>query len=333
MLNRISLIIGIIFFWSFNIQAQKTVISSVSMIEDMVRNIAGDRVISKMIVPIGGDPHLYEPLPADAKLVASADLVFINGLTFEGWITELILNSGTKASMVTVTEGVNAISSDIYKNSSDPHAWMDVTNGLVYIDNIKKSLIELEPTYAAEFEANYKTYKAKLEELDRYITQRIQEIPAKKRVLITSHDAFKYYGRKYGLQLEAIVGVSTEAQPETSDIIRISKAIKETEVPAIFIESTINPKLIKQIAVDNKVSIGGALYADSIGEKGSSGDSYIKMLKSNTDVIVDALAKGKNSNNSMGTQEESGSRKVLLYAILGFLMLLCLGYVFKKMNK
>lgn len=314
-----------------NIKAQEkiTVVSSATMIHDMVKNITGDAVINEVIVPIGGDPHLYEPTPKDAQLISKADLIFVNGLTFEGWIIELIENSGTKAQMDTVTNGIKPLGSQIYKNSFDPHAWMDVSLGLKYVSNIKNSLVEADPKNKDIYIKNYEAYYKKLEELDKYITNRVKEIPKEKRVLITTHDAFSYYGRKYGLELEAIVGISTEAEAQTSDIQRIIKSIKKTGVPAIFVESTINPKQMKQIAKDNNVSIGGELFADSIGDKESGANSYYDMLKKNTDVIVDALSKG----NLTEIKEDNSESSNTLYFVLAGLFLLGFLLLYFKLNK
>jgi ABC-type Zn uptake system ZnuABC Zn-binding protein ZnuA len=296
----------------------------------MVKNVAGDAVENKVIVPIGGDPHIYKPTPGDAILIASADQIFINALTFEGWILELIANSGTKAVVDTVTIGIDAIQSSHYKDSYDPHAWMDVSNGLIYVENIKNALTKLDPQNKNLYESNYLSYRNKLIELDKYISRRILEIPEQKRILITSHDAFKYYGKRYGLQLEAIQGISTEAQAQTSDIMRINSIIKKTGIPAIFIESTINPKLIKQLAKDNNVVIGGELFADSIGGKDSEADSYIGMLKHNTDVIVEAL-KGQSIQTSKDKSE--GQSNVMLYTILASIFIFTLLGLMYKLNK
>ena len=304
------------------------VLSSASMIWDMAKNIGGDKVKHQLIVPIGGDPHLYEPTPGDARKVENADLIFVNGLTFEGWIIELIENSGTRAELDTVTNGIKAISSDTYKDSFDPHAWMDINNAFIYIDNIRKSLTELDPDNADYYRSNYEKYREKLDSLDQYIRERVAEIPEEKRVLITSHDAFKYYGKRYGLRLEAIVGISTEAEAQTSDIVRINKTIAETGVPAIFIESTINPKLIRQIAKDNNIVIGGKLYADSIGDEDSPAPSYYDMLKHNTDTIVNAL-----SGSSAGEEEAEERGGTLIYLVIGVLLVAGLWLVIRQMNK
>lgn len=309
---------------------KKIVVSSASMIWDMVANIAGDKVVNKLIVPIGGDPHIYEPSPSDAQKVATADLIFINGLTFEGWVVKLIKNSGTKGNTITVTDGLTPISSSVYDNAYDPHAWMDLSLAQTYIKNIKDGLVEMDPANKDYYLSNYQSYAQKLKDLDTYILNRIKEIPEQKRVLITSHDAFRYYGKRYGIRVEGVIGISTEAEAQTSDMVRVVKAIKESGVPAIFVETTINPKLLQQIAKDNDVAIGGSLFADSIGKKGSGGHSYYDMMKSNTDLIVDALTKEKNISDDKDSTGDAGS--LPYFVLAGFLVIGLLLFIF-KMNK
>ena len=297
-----------------NAQTQKKqVIASASIFADMTENIAGGHVEVKTIVPIGGDPHIYEPTPADAQLVASADLILKNGLTFEGWLNSLIDNANSKAKVATITEGIQPIQA-VYKNSTDPHAWMEASNGLIYIENIKNALIELDPANREVYEFNYGVYRKQLEDLDRYIFEEIKKIPEQQRILITSHDAFQYYGRRYGLRLESVIGVSTEAQAQISDIIRLNKIIRESKVPAVFIETTVNPKLLEQIARDSKVNIGGKLFSDSIGDKNSQAPSYLAMLKYNTDTIVKALSQASPVHGQ--SENPSGSGNWWLWAVL-----------------
>jgi ABC-type Zn uptake system ZnuABC Zn-binding protein ZnuA len=300
------------------------------MISDMTKNIAGELVDIKTVVPIGGDPHIYEPTPGDAQMIANADLILKNGLTFEGWLNELIEYSGTKARVVTVTEGIEAITSLIYQNASDPHAWMDVSNALTYIKNIKNALIQLDSINATTYQQNFDIYYKKLVDLDNYIEQRIQEIPKGKNILITSHDAFQYYGKRYGIRLESVLGVSTDADVQTADMIRLNKVIKESGVPALFIESTINPKILEQLAADNHISIGGKLYADSIGDKDSPAPSYYDMLKHNTDVIVNALSA---PNTYQDQTSKSSGNTLYLYAFLGILMVIFLIVLVVKFSR
>lgn len=301
---------------SSSAQEQKKVLATASMISDMAQQIAGDKLSIDCIVPIGGDPHLYDPVPSDARKAAQADLILKNGLTFEGWLQELIDNSGTKATQILVTEGVKPIESLAYANSADPHAWMNVANGIIYTKNIYNAIVALDPDNESYYTKNYNAYKAKLEYLDQYITDRIQSIPAKNRVLITSHDAFQYYGRKYGIQLEAILGTSTDAEEQTSDIIRVNKVIRERSVPAVFIESTVNPKLLTQIASDNDIIIGGSLYADSIGDKDSPAPNYYDMLKYNTETIVAALS---TETGIRDKKNEDGKTNVLWFGVAGLI--------------
>ncbi len=323
------LIIILFFFHCLNGWSQEKIeiVATASMIADMVRNIAGDLANVETIVPIGGDPHTYDPTPSAALLASRADLVFVNGLTFEGWLEELIRNSGTDAEIIRVTEGIEPIASEQYQNATDPHAWMSAKMGLQYILNIKNALVKYTPAEAFLIETNYKVYKRKLEALDTYIEEQISKIPEDKRILITSHDAFQYYGRRYGIRLESMLGVSTDADVQTSDIRRLNEVIRETKVPAIFIESTINPKQLEQIARDNGIKIGGKLYSDSLGDEDSPASSYIDMLRHNTHVIVEGLSTSSPPKAPSG-QQQSGrpawinwAGMILIIALLGLIML------------
>jgi ABC-type Zn uptake system ZnuABC Zn-binding protein ZnuA len=297
----------------------------------MAMNIGGDKIQSVTIVPIGGDPHLYEPKPSDAQLVKSADIILVNGLTFEGWINKLIDNSGTTAKIYTITEGVNVLKSEKYKNAADPHAWMDASNGLKYIENIKTALIEADPDNKAFYTTNYENYRSEIAALDEYIEIEINKIPEQKRMLVTSHDAFAYFGKRYNIRLNALKGISTEAETQTSDMVRVAKAIRESGVPAIFIESTINPQVIQQIARDNNVKIGGELFADSIGAEDSEGPTYVKMLKHNTDVIVNALS--QNTMTATKIDSDKSANGWLIYLLVGAVMLAALAFAITKFNK
>jgi len=327
-----------LFTWTWQAGAQNKklkVVTTCSILEDMTKNIIGDQVELLNIVPVGGDPHLYEPTPRDARLAASADLVIKNGLTFEGWLNELIENSGTKAKTITVTDGVKVIKSQDYENSADPHAWMDAANALVYIKNIKDAMVELNPDNREVYEFNYGVYKKQLEELDQYILQEIKKIPSEKRVVITSHDAFQYYGKKYGIELEAILGTSTDAEAQTSDIKRLHDVIEQRKIPAIFVESTINPKMLEGIAQDNDIQVGGELFADSLGDEDSGAGTYIDMLRQNTDVIVKALTR-KTGDVAASQQTQAGSSSAsgwITWGLLGALMLGGFIFVLTRLNK
>ncbi|HMQ49343.1 MAG TPA: zinc ABC transporter substrate-binding protein [Saprospiraceae bacterium] len=329
---RFCLLASSLFLWATSLPAQNKplVVASASIFADMAENLAGAFVDIQTVVPIGGDPHIYEPTPADAQLATKADLILINGLTFEGWLNEMIANSGTKAKIVTITEGIMPIESEKYKNSTDPHAWMDAYHGLTYINNIRLALKELVPEHAEAIDFNYEVYRQQLEDMDAFIRQEIQKIPEKQRILITSHDAFRYYARRYGIKVEAILGTSTDAEAQTSDIQRLNKVIRENQVPAVFIETTVNPRLLKQIATDNHIIIGGQLYSDSIGDKDSPAPSYLDMLRYNTNTIVAALSKQKEPEKV----SDNGSAKsnVWWYLILGLALVAGFFLVAKKLN-
>ncbi len=312
-------------------QAQEkiNIVASASMWADMVENIAEDKATIDRIVPIGGDPHTYEPTPSDAIKVSNADLILVNGLTFEGWINDLIQNSGTSAETILVTKYVTPISSDDYENAADPHAWMDANNGRLYAKAIYEALVKFDPENGVFYTKNYEAYDKDLVDLDKYIKEEVAKIPSDKRILVTSHDAFKYYGKAYGIRLEAIQGISTEAEAQLSDMTRVTEVIKQTNIPAIFVESTINPKMLQQIAKDNNIAIGGELFADSLGKKNSEGGTYISMLRHNTDVIVKALS----TSQFTETAEVKSTNNLYLYLVLGIGLLVIMALAFTKLIK
>jgi ABC-type Zn uptake system ZnuABC Zn-binding protein ZnuA/ABC-type Mn2+/Zn2+ transport system ATPase subunit len=307
-----------------SIQAQHTkpkVLATTTFIADMAKNIAGEYAEVESMMPIGGDPHLYDPVPGDGKKIAESDLILKNGLTLEGWLGKMIDESGTEAYIATITDGIVPIKSSEYENAYDPHAWMDVKNGLIYIQNIRDALTVIDPENKAGYQANFEAYREELLALDAYIEREIKKIPKEHRILATSHDAFRYFGNRYGMQVESILGTSTDAEVQISDYNHLVKVIEETKIPAIFIESTINPKSINQLAKDGKIKIGGKLFADSLGDEESGANTYLKMLRQNTDLIVRGLI------NPTGTNEEESY--LFLLVIIGLFLLSFLVVVFR----
>ena len=331
-------IIGILI--SSSLIAQKiNVVSSCSIFADMTDNIAGDLINLNSIVPIGGDPHTYSPTPKNARVVQKADLILINGLTFEGWIEELVENSGTTGKTVLITQGIDALKSQQYENSADPHAWMTAKNGLIYIENIKEALIEADPVNKQAYIKNHQAYRKQLVKLHEEMVAEISKIPEDKKILITSHDAFSYFGREYGLKVEPILGVSTEADVQTSDMIRVAKAIKDNQVPAVFVESTINPKILQQIASDNDIVVGGELFADSLGDKESEGATYISMLRHNAKTIAKGLSMKAGAtaiteeSRDKEIDERANWKSILTPLLLGFLAAIIFGIYLKVKSK
>lgn len=312
-----------------SVNAKPKILATASMWADMSRVIGGNYIDVETIVPIGSDPHLYEPTPNDVRKVNQADLIFINGFTFEGWLQKLINSSGTKAKSVIITEGITPITNPHFKNSTDPHAWMDALHGIIYAEHITKALIAFDPEHAANYQSNFDAYKKELEALHQYIQDKINSIPPQQRILITSHDAFHYFGNRYGLQVESLIGTSTEADVQTGDFMRVNQLIKDRKIPAIFIESTINPKLMEQISRENNINIGGKLFADSLGDEKSPANTYINLLKNNANTIADALSKNIIQTN-LKTAEKESKTSMWFFLIPFAFIALALFFVWKK---
>lgn len=310
--------------------AKPFVVASASMFSDMAANIGGELIETATIVPIGGDPHIYEPTPGDVRLIVKADLILQNGLTFEGWINDLIRNSGNNAPVVTITDGISPIVSAKHQNATDPHAWMEPVNGKIYALNIKEALVKLLPDHAAQINDQYNAYVSQLDELDKYIRENIAKIDSNKRILITSHDSFHYYGQRYGVRLESVLGTSTDADVRTSDLVRLNQVIKENKIPVVFIESTINPKLLNQVASDNNISIGGKLFSDSLGDKDSPANTYLNMIRHNTEVIVNGLTSTAGSHAEDAPRDSS---KWFIWLGVLFLVVLFVTWLFRRKTK
>lgn len=298
----------------FFAQAQKPkVVATTTILYDMARSIAGDEAEVISFLPIGGDPHIYDPRPGDIDVLLHADLIIKNGLHLEGWLDKILITSGAKAPIITATAGVVPIVSAEYHGSPDPHAWMTAPNGILMVKNITDALAQLIPEKALLFRKNFDQYKSKLEETDRYIFDKINSIPEEKRILVTTHDAFRYYANRYGLKVESVIGISTDAEIQSSDMEHVVEIIKSAGLPAIFVESTINPKLFQQIARDMNVRIGGELFADSVGDEESGASTYIDMLVQNTDLIVLGL-----TGQSAGIFTSETNYRFIYYVLLFF---------------
>ncbi len=276
------------------------VVASTTQIADFARQIAGDQAIVKSILAAGADPHTYIVTPNDVQIVLGADLCIENGLHLEGKSWMATLARDAKKPLVTATSGIRLLSIDSGERSiTDPHAWFSPRNAAVYVNNIIKGLIRLDPENKDLFEARGKLFLQQLRVLDAWIREQLNRIPPRQRILVTTHDAFNYFCREYKFNEKndflsiAPVGWSTGAEVGagmTPDRRRkVVKSIKESGAPAIFVETTINPKQIREIAKETGVKIGGELYSDSMGPEGSAGETYIGMMRENTLLIVNAL--------------------------------------------
>ena len=263
------------------------VVASFSIIGDLVRNVGGDRVNVTTLVGPDGDAHVYAPTPADAKRVAEAKLVFVNGLGFEGWLSRLLKSAGGKATVVTVTSGIAPLK---LGSQADPHAWQSVANAKIYVANISDALAAASPADAEAFKANAAAYLAELDALDREVREAIARIPESRRKVISTHDAFGYFAAAYGIEFIAPLGVSTESEASARDVARIITQIRTAEIPAVFLENVTDPRLMGRIAAETGARVGGTLYSDSLtGEKGDS-PTYIAMVRHNIKALTGALS-------------------------------------------
>jgi zinc/manganese transport system substrate-binding protein len=268
-------------------QARVNVVASFSILGDFVRNVGGDRVNVTTLVGPNGDVHVYTPAPEDAKRIADAKLVVINGLGLEGWLPRLVQSSGGRAAVVTATNGITPRN---LGSETDPHAWQSVLNAKVYVSNIGKALQAADPADAEVFRTNEARYEKKLDELDREVRAAVAQIPPERRKVISTHDAFGYFAAEYGIAFVAPLGVSTDSEPSARDIAAIVNQIKAAKIPAVFFENISDPRLMRQIAAETGAKIGGTLYSDSLsGEKGEA-PTYIDMVRHNIKALTSALA-------------------------------------------
>jgi len=279
-------------------QEKLPVVATFSILGDFVKNVGGERVALTTLVGPNGDAHVYSATPADAKNVAAAKVIFINGLGFEGWIDRLIKASNAKAPVVAATRSIKArrmagAHSHGHGHShdeADPHAWQSVANAKVYATNIRDALIAADPAGKAEYENNTAAYLEKLEALDKEIRSSVAGIPPARRKVITSHDAFGYFKAAYGVDFIAPQGVSTEAEASAKDVAAIIRQINAQKVPAVFLENISDPRLVKRIADETGAKIGGTLYSDALSEEKGPAGTYIDMMRQNLRQFAEALA-------------------------------------------
>uniref|UniRef100_UPI0035C90F7D metal ABC transporter substrate-binding protein n=1 Tax=Okeania sp. SIO2F4 TaxID=2607790 RepID=UPI0035C90F7D len=273
-------------------EGKPLVVSTSTIIADMAEKIGGDEIEHQGIMEPGADPHVYEPVPADSVAFEKADLIIYNGYNLEPALIKLMNAAGVRAQKLAVAEKVTPLQNpDKGELVPDPHVWGDAENGIVMVNGIRDALIELSPEDKEVFMENAARLIEELQQLDVWINKQIATIPESQRRLVTTHDAFEYYVRAYGLEMTGtLIGMTTEEQPSAQTVKNLAEEIKKTGVPAIFAETTINPKLITTVAEEAEVKLAPReLYSDSIGTPGSEGDSYVKMLISNTQAIVEAL--------------------------------------------
>lgn len=300
------------------------VVASFSIIADFAKNVGGDRIELTTLVGPDGDAHVYEPKPADAVAMAGADVVLVNGLQFEGFLQRLVEASSTKASIVELTRGIEAIKmeeegpehhegeateaeghdhaaegvkeeaheeagEEHHHGEIDPHAFQSVHNAEIYVRNIADAFCAADAAGCAAYKANAEVYTAKLEALDEEIRAGVASIPEDKRVIITSHDAFGYFAHEYGIAFLAPEGVSTESEASAADVAALIGQVKEDKASAIFVENITNPRLIEQIAAETNLKVGGVLFSDALSAEDGRAATYIDMMRSNIGTIRGAI--------------------------------------------
>jgi zinc/manganese transport system substrate-binding protein len=262
------------------------VVASFSILGDFVKNVGGNSVNVTTLVGPNSDAHVYSPTPADAKKIADAKLVFINGLGMEGWLPRLVQSAGNRATIVTATEGIAPLK---HGSDADPHAWQSVANAKIYVANVSAALSAASPANAALFKSNAEAYLAKLDALDREVREAVGKIPQGRRKVISTHNAFGYFTAAYGIEFIAPLGVSTESEPSARDIAAIITQVKTAKIPAIFLENISDPRLIQRISAETGASVGGTLYSDSLTDEKGDAPTYIDMVRHNIKVLTRAL--------------------------------------------
>jgi manganese/zinc/iron transport system substrate-binding protein len=272
-------------------------VTTIGMIGDIVENVGGDRVnVSRLMGP-GIDPHLYKASEGDVSRMAEADIIFYNGLHLEARMAEILEQMNGRITTVAVTDSINRdtlLAPPEFDGNYDPHVWFDVTYWMQATEEVRDALVALDPDSAALYQENAEAYLAELDDLHAYVLEQAARVPEDKRVLITAHDAFNYFGRAYGFEVRGLQGISTAADAGTADVQQLADFIVEREIPAVFVESSVPPRYIEAVQATVKaqgfdVTIGGELFSDAMGNDGTPEGTYLGKVRHNIDTIVGAL--------------------------------------------
>jgi len=273
------------------------VVATTNIIGDVVAHIAGGYVQLTVLMGPGVDPHTYTPTPRDVAAVHDAQLIFVNGAGLETFLTPLLQQAGGQARLVDLSQGIDLLPAGHAEEEAghagegeyDPHVWLSVPNVMRWVDTIAEALSEADPAHAGEYRSQAAAYRQELEALDAWIRQQVAGVPPDRRKLVTNHPAFGYFAREYGFeQVGAVYPISPAAEPSAQEIAALEDTIRRLGVPAVFTESTVNPKLAEQVARDTGIRLV-RLYTGSLGEAGSGAETYIGMMRYNVRAIVEAL--------------------------------------------
>ena len=267
------------------------VAATTTQIQDFVRNVGGDRVAISGILKPNVDPHDYEPSVQDAQTIGRARIIVVHGIGLDAWIGKTITNANSTAPVVTVTAGITPLQGDDQEPDGDPHLWFDPTLVQKMVTNIAEGLAQVDPAGAAVYRQNAQRYNAQIAQMDTQVQGIYNQIPTADRKLVTNHDAFQYLARHFDLNIVGAVipSISDAAEPTAQDINELIDTIRAQKVKAIFAESSANPRVAQQVAQETGITIVDNLYGDTLGEPGSAGDTYIKMMVADATTIVNAL--------------------------------------------
>ncbi|MDK9696682.1 MAG: metal ABC transporter substrate-binding protein [Siculibacillus sp.] len=292
-------------------EAKLPVVATFSILGDFVERVGGERVAVKTLVGPNGDAHVYEPTPSDAKALAAAKLVFVNGIGFEGWMARLAKASGTRAPVVTATTGITpremvdddhdeALAKEAKKGHGhaheghdhgglDPHAWQSIANVKLYVANIRDGLVAADPAGKSVYEANAAKYLGELDVLEAEVKAKIAGVPAERRRVITGHDAFGYFAAAYGIEFLAPQGISTESEVTAKAVAKLIRQIRAEKITAVFVENMTDRRLIERVAKETGVTPGGELFADALSPKGGPAPTYVDMVRHNVTLLTRAM--------------------------------------------
>lgn len=286
-----------------SVQPPVTAIATFSILGDMVREVGGERVEVRTLVGPDGDAHVFQPTPADARAVATATIIFANGLGFDNWIKRLAKSAGFKGPLVIASEGITPLPAGAtaghkphghrhhgHHHDVDPHAWQDLANGARYVRTIAEALSRVDPPGAATYRANAERYLAEIAALDAEVRAALGALPAERRRVVTGHDAFAYFAAAYGITVLAPQGVSTDAEASAQDVARLIDQIRADRIAAVFLENIADPRLMEQIRRETGAAVGGTLFSDALSPPHGPAPTYLDMFRHNVRVLTQALA-------------------------------------------
>jgi len=266
------------------------VLTSTTILADIARHVAGDQLVTQSLLPFGTDPHSYQPVPQDTKKINQSKVLIVNGADYERSLEPLLANAGNQKELIEASTGLRVLKNPENDQEVDPHLWLDPSNVIVYVENIREGLTHFNPDGTDVYQANARAYITQLQELDAWINGQVAQIPPQRRVLVTNHDSLEYFAQRYGFKVVGAVvpGFSSEASPSAQEMADLIDRIKLFEAPAIFLDAADNPSLAQQIATETGVKVVTDLHLESLTE-GAPASTYIDMMRDNVTKIVEAL--------------------------------------------